>query len=452
VTVRRDEYERDPEDEVAGEESEDECSGVTTFQATIRSGADKIGESSLVLVDRAQSFHMTCDERSGELAGVAAFLCDRSGKADHKLSIHGHDRPGKFLYIQHFRVDANHRPANDFTRVGAEALRAILSHPELKGSWTLAAYVPDSAAQMTDEERKKYRKYTPQEEETRAMQEESQRCIRRCCQKDARQFFRAGFRQATPPSPRRGDYYHLFAVPEFAGEGNVMMANQEAISMSMVDPPKRPPPPVGLDSEIHSLMEFEMSMGISTLMVGGVPPPPDLSTFEKRLRELVAKGGAIERANAIHSCARFGDNLAHLDILLKVSGAKSRQAINAKNDEGLTPLMLAAQSATSCYLLPNPYSQKTPSPVGICDKLIARGADKGLTDDVTGLTALGHARKKAVEGMRYSGGYRATMNKLEPLTRLLMPVTGPSPADNTMLNVAQESPGGFEDVEDDGDY
>lgn len=166
----------------------------------------------------------------------------------------------------------------------------------------------------------------------------------------------------------------------------------------------------------------------------------------------MAKGGAIERSNAIHSCARSEENLAHLDILLKVSGAKARQTINAKNDEGQTPLMLAAQSAASCYLLLNPYSQKTPSPVGICDKVIARGADKGLTDDVTGLTALGYARKRAVEGMRYSGGYRATMTKLEPLTRLLMPVTGPSPADNTMLCVAQETPGGFEDDEDDSDY
>jgi hypothetical protein len=77
-------------------------------------------------------------------------------------------------------------------------------------------------------------------------------------------------------------------------------------------------------------------------MVGCALPPPDLPAFEKRLRELVAKGGAIERSNAIHSCAQFEENLAHLDILLKVSGAKTIQAINAKNDEGWTSIMLAA--------------------------------------------------------------------------------------------------------------
>lgn len=100
--------------------------------------------------------------------------------------------------------------------------------------------------------------------------------------------------------------------------------------------------------------------------------------------------------------------------------------------------MEAAKAATMNYLCANPFARAGPSPVGICDKLISQGADKAETD-VSGLTALGHMRKQAVSSMRFSGGYKPTMEKMATLTRLLMPVTGPSPADNAMLSVSADA-------------
>ena len=67
-----------------------------------------------------------------------------------------------------------------------------------------------------------------------------------------------------------------------------------------------------------------------------------------------------------------------MDILLKVAGANARQAMNAKNEDGDTPLMVAARSAVSGVLMHNPFGPPM-KPLGICKEMIERGADKSIT-------------------------------------------------------------------------
>jgi hypothetical protein len=69
-------------------------------------------------------------------------------------------------------------------------------------------------------------------------------------------------------------------------------------------------------------------------------------------------------------------------------------------------------------------------------------------------------RKYAMESMSFVGGYHTAMDMVEPLSRLLMPTTGPTLADNATLQAVAEAAAfrrdefdEFDDDDDnDGDY
>jgi hypothetical protein len=196
--------------------------------------------------------------------------------------------------------------------------------------------------------------------------------------------------------------------------------------------------PVGPDLLIKQLVEMEMMSGVSSQMIGLAPPPRDFGGLEAELLRLVSEGGAIERSNAAHVCAACG-KMEEMNVLLRVAGTgNANRVLNAKNEKGMTPLMVAASSATTNFLFHVNLSmgRPTPRPEGICDQLVSRGADKSLVDDV-GLTALGHMREKAMDYMQFAGGFQATMTKLEVLTRILMPLTGPTLADANVLQAGE---------------
>ncbi len=114
-----------------------------------------------------------------------------------------------------------------------------------------------------------------------------------------------------------------------------------------------------------------------------------------------------------------------MDILLKVAGANARQAMNAKNEDGDTPLMMvAARSAVSGVLMHKPFGPPM-KPLGIRKEIMERGADKSITDE-TGLTALGFLRKYAMKRMKFVGGYQTAMDMVEPISRLLIQTKGPT--------------------------
>jgi hypothetical protein len=420
------------------------------FTAQISANGQGVGNARLIWIERDNgNFQLSCDHHSDELHRIASFICDGRGKAKHQLSIHGYDQPGPFLYIQSLSLGEAWRQD---TFVGADALRKMLNHPKLP-EWTLAVYEPDSASQMTPKEVHTMHSRL-QNKETYQEQKEWKKKIARLCRQDARQFIRAGFRQVMPPSLARGDYYHFFAIPSFL-QGD-MMTNADAQAVSIVEAPERTLPPVGLDLQLRDLINSEMMAGVSSLMFGGTPPPRDYKSLETAVQRLVTEGATIERSFALHVCARAG-KLAEMDVLLKVAGANARQAMNAKNEDGDTPLMVAARSAVSGVLMHNPFGPPV-KPLGICKEMMERGADKSITD-VSGLTALGHMRKYAMESMSFVGGYHTAMDMVEPLSRLLMPTTGPTLADNATLQAVAEAAAfrrdEFDDDDDndnDGDY
>ena len=144
----------DDEDDELGCQGEYECT--RSFDGEILVGGQKAGSFSAHLIDRDRAgsmFHSACDAESGELQEIGCVLFSSSGAPRHPvLKSDDSVARGGFMYIDRFKVDAKHR-VDGATDVGAAALRALLSCPELSGRWTVASYIADSTANQSAEER-----------------------------------------------------------------------------------------------------------------------------------------------------------------------------------------------------------------------------------------------------------------------------------------------------------
>jgi hypothetical protein len=166
------------------------------------------------------------------------------------------------------------------------------------------------------------------------------------------------------------------------------MTNADAHAVPIVNAPERPLLPVGLDLQLRDLINREIIVAaVSSRVLGGTPLPPDYHRLETEVQRLMSKDATIERPFELNACAG-SEKLKEMDILLKVAGAKARQAMNADNeDDDDTPLMVAARWAVNGVLMRNPFGPPM-KPLGICKEIMERGADKSITDE-SGLTALG---------------------------------------------------------------
>jgi hypothetical protein len=191
----------------------------------------------------------------------------------------------------------------------------------------------------------------------------------------------------------------------------------EAVDINvLVDAPERPFPPTGVDY----LIQQELMSGVSSMRI------------EKKieLTRLIALGGSVERSFALHFCARF-EKLAEIKVILRLAGSQATQALNARNEDGETPLMIAAKTAASNILFAPPRSSPKET---FCQELISLGADKDITD-LSGLTALGLVRTHALQAVFCVGGYNGALKKLWGLSQTLMPSTGPTLADATVVTI-----------------
>ena len=78
-------------------------------------------------------------------------------------------------------------------------------------------------------------------------------------------------------------------------------------------------------------------------------------------------------------------------------------------------------------------------PTEVCAKLIAARADVSAVD-AAGLTALGHLRKALREAKDFEGcfGLHCYAYDSEDLEKLLMPPSGPTAADEVMVDMSDE--------------
>lgn len=174
---------------------------------------------------------------------------------------------------------------------------------------------------------------------------------------------------------------------------------------------------------------------------------------EAQISALLKKGASIEDSYAIHCCA-YNRSLQQLEMLLRLVPS-TEKAVNRPDDCSLLPLMLAAKGA--CGSL----SRDTLSvPTEVCARLIEARADVSAVD-AAGLTALGHLRKALREVRDFNGcfGLIAMEHDGDELEKLLMPPSGPTAADEQMIDASSDEGSLLdweedeeEDFEDDEDF
>lgn len=202
----REDYGEDSEDNFSDDDDDDlGCQGdyecTRAFGGDILVGGQKAGSFSAHLVDRGLAgsmFHAACDAESSELQEFGCALFSSNGAPRYPaLKSDASVGRGGFIYIDTFNLDAEHR-LEGATDVGAAAIRALLSCPELSGRWTVASYIADSnavqsSAEVAAERARQIAEFQGAPAET--VEEKSHRIagINERMAKDARQFLRAGF-------------------------------------------------------------------------------------------------------------------------------------------------------------------------------------------------------------------------------------------------------------------
>lgn len=241
-------------------------------------------------------------------------------------------------------------------------------------------------------------------------------------------FLQAGFVQARELA-LQGPGVCLFAVPSFLE--HQMKSSDEAKRVEIVEPKDLQP----MSQINQDLLELVKNEGT-----------------EAQISALLKKGASIEDSCAIHCCA-FNRSLQHLKMLLRLVPSPEK-AVNRPDDCSLLPLMLAVKGA--CGSL----SRQTLSvPTEVCAQLIEARADVSAVD-AAGLTALGHLRKELREVRDFDGCFNVFCVEYDgdDLEKLLMPPSGPTAADEQMIDAPSDE-GSLdweedeeEDFEDDEDF
>lgn len=403
--------------------------GARSIGATFHDeNAKCIGSCKLFLVKPPyHNFHESCDAETQDLLSVGLSYCDRQGHPKRvkqvREAVDDPEESAKFVYIDTFRMHhVTEKPESEeeCSELGAKAIRALLNTSPIAGNWTLATYIACMDVHGTDEVRREGAKA------------------------DSRQFLRAGFRQTTDLKTRRS-CYDFFAVPSFLLDP--IMSHGSALAVEIDDGRNTTEDrnPTGLDKELFEAtsMELESSpgMNIAAMMIGmggGVGAQGPSAQFQSRVDQLVANGASIERSHVLHLCAA-NDKEELLDFFLNklalMPDANVTQAVNAIEENGWTPLMLAA--STILAHRSNANTEVRPTLLHCCQKLIASGADKNIRT-FGGMTAVGKMWESAqsISDMRASFGMRqdAKTKKVERdeiylLEILLMPAGGPTEAD-----------------------
>ena len=321
---------------------EDPDSG-ESFSARFISDGVEVGNAEGVIVarDGSPGFFSSCDAHSGQLQHVSVIFCDDRGKSRHPAlqALGPGVSKGGFLFIHKFSMTAAATgAAADRTAIGAAALRALLNSRRIAGKWTLAAYIP-----WTDE--------------SPGLSKED----------DADQFFRSGFDEL-PDTATEGRHF-LYATP------SLIEAPPRASGSRVLRPEAPPPPPRSApDEALHELMQAVMR---DIAMGEGDENTRELkamSAHVPRIKTLVRNGASIDRACALHIAASRGA-VRLFEKLLSLT-PDPVAAINATDENGITPLMVAAVFARGNT---NAYYQPKVRPE-FCAWMIAHGASTQAKD------------------------------------------------------------------------
>ena len=401
--------------------------------ASIFKGDEQVGSISGHIVARNKNFHRKCDEISQDLQGIGCTMFEPDGSNRClELTQSRTKKKGSFLYVHTMTLKDGFKENSDIgTRAIAEFLTA------LEGKWTVAAYIGDAREALTAVERREQQinehevfmagitgvQVVPDEEQ---FQNAVKR--RKGISADVRQFVRNGFQELSEETV--GNVGYMYITEEMWKEWKSLpdkLSHEDSLAVTLrADAPlnKEAFKTYAKDKElIRFLMENSERLSKPSDFVSpfGMPVPRiTAETIMVRVMQLVREGADINRSNALHACAANG--------MTPLFGPLVRQGalVNAKDEQNLTPLMLAARHAPGKTTRFNP----TPPSDGI-RALLDLGANKDITDGV-GHTALGHFYD-AVRG--YSdmfecfGSSRAKAPPDPTIEGLLLPSGGPTVVD-----------------------
>lgn len=427
VTVRIDPKESFDDEEDSFNESDDDDLGnqgdyecTRSFSGVILVNGQKAGSFSANLIDREAAgpiFHSACDAESGELQEMGCALFSSSGKPRYPaLKNDASARHGGFLYIASFNLDAQHREGGA-TDIGAAAIRALLTSAEIDSRWSVASYIADSGACLTDAEAAEERERMMANVHGRFADAPEEKASRKAkvnerMAKDARQFLRAGFQEM---EYKEGGWLyctkHMMQTPPTSHEAAVSMPLRLTASAGGAGGSTTS----SSTGQILTAADEKLLMQLRSTS-GSTPIVSMLSQIDS----LVAKGADLTRAGALQFCAANGDK----DLLQPLLSRGAQ--INAPDQLGNTALMIAASRIPGQLSMHNRTQDST-----FVSTLIALGADKNVVDR-DGVSAFGHYLK----AIRNSNDFSATFGGLLPkvkvdstLRSMLTPAGGPTAAD-----------------------
>jgi len=243
--------------------------GYDDVEIEIKVDGHVAGEINLVIIprNRNRAFLEACDMHSSELQQVGCGLCDGQGRPKvgsiKQADIDGKANRGGYLHIKSVRINRKAYKKDDNTSIVAEAVRAALTVPELKGMWTLGTAICDARVYGTAEEESKRREISRRErwgEETntsldRAQAEQDKLIVDRWDEYvmlDARTFLRAGYKQIPEVVGIINDQWY-FVLPDMLPD--TILSNENAMAIKVHVPPNLPPEPTGVDKELFSIIK-----------------------------------------------------------------------------------------------------------------------------------------------------------------------------------------------------
>jgi len=401
--------------------------------ASIFKGDEQVGSIRGHIVARNKNFHRKCDEISADLQGIGCIMFEPDGSNRCVELLQSRTKKkGSFLYIHTMSLKDGFKENSDIgTRAIAEFLTA------LEGKWTVAAYIGDDLEALTEVERREQ-----QMDEHEAFliemrgviqipdEEKFQNAVKRRkgVSADVRQFVRNGFQELSEETV--GNVGYMYITEEMWKEWKPLpdkLSHEDSLAVTLrADAPlnKEAFKTYAKDEELIRFLKEnseELSKPADFVHPFGMPVPRiTAETIMARVMQLVREGADINRSNALHVCAANGmtplfDPLVHQGAL-----------VNAKDEQNMTPLMLAARHAPGNTTKFNP----TP-PIGGIRALLGLGANKDITDGV-GRTALGHFYDtvRGYSDMAECFGSSRAKEPLDPtIEGLLLPSGGPTEAD-----------------------
>ena len=411
-------YFSDDDGDDLGNQGEFECT--RAFSGDILAGSQKAGSFSAHLVDRKRAgnmFHMACDAESGELQEFGCALFSSNGAPRYpELKSDASVARGGFLYIDTFNLNVEHR-TDGATDVGAAAIRALLSCPQLSGRWTVASYIADSkavqsASEVAADRERQMAEFHGAPAET--AEERSRRIagINERMAKDARQFLRAGFAEM---AYKTGGWLYLttrmMEIPPTTHAEALAVPLRLTSAASEAGAASTSANRAGLtEADGRLLEELKGDSAATTASV--------LATVDR----FVAQGADLTRTGVLHFCVANGKK-----ELLEPMLARGAQISGKDGQSGATALMVAAERIPGQTSRLHRQHDST-----MVSTLIALGADKNVVDD-DGCSALGYYFRaiRNVNDFSATFGLNQEMKtKVDPvLRRMLGPDGGPTAAD-----------------------